>query len=82
MLRISARAHNQLKKLHPQVQERIRSKLLWVAEDPERRVERLLDGRLKVRVGDYRIIVLLEDSVLWADSVRHRKNAYDEKRHA
>lgn len=78
-------ASKQLKKLDPPVQERILRFLRErVAEDPRRYGKPLsgdLAGRLRYRVGDYRLICQLEDERLTVLvlTVGHRREVYSQR---
>jgi mRNA interferase RelE/StbE len=69
-----------LRKLDPSVRPRIEGALLLLCEDPRPPGARALQGRqgLRVRVGDYRIIYLVEDEVLVVIviTVGHRREVY------
>lgn len=70
-----------LRKLDPPVRDRIRGAIALLAEDPRPPSARALRGRpgLRVRVGDYRIIYVVEDDVLLIVVVNlgHRRDIYD-----
>jgi mRNA interferase RelE/StbE len=69
-----------LKKLDPPVARRIQGAIALLAEDPRPPASRLLRGRpgVRVRVGDYRIIYMVEDDVLLVVVVTlgHRRDVY------
>ncbi len=69
-----------LRKLEPDVQARLRGVFALLAEDPRPPGARKLQGRegLRVRVGDYRVIYVVEDNVLrvLVIAVRHRREIY------
>jgi mRNA interferase RelE/StbE len=70
-----------LRKLDPQVRERIRGAIALLAQHPRPPGARALQGRpgLRVRVGDYRILYTVQDDVLLVVVVRigHRSHVYD-----
>ena len=70
-----------LKKLDPPIARRIRGAIALLAEDPRPPASRPLRGRpgLRVRVGDYRIIYMVQDGVLLIVVVTlgHRRDVYD-----
>jgi len=75
-------AERQLRKLDPQVRRRIRDFLRdRVADDP-RRLGKALHGDLaglwRYRVGDYRIVVVIEDAIVTVvvTDVEHRSSIY------
>ncbi len=73
-------ALNQLKKIQEQIQKRIFKKLDEVAEEPFVYVERMVGQNLyKLRVGDYRVLMTLENSkmIVWIVEVGHRSKIYD-----
>jgi mRNA interferase RelE/StbE len=64
---ISKRASKQLKKLSPEVQERIQIKIDALALEPRPDGVKKLKGRengYRIRVGDYRILYDVYDDVL------------------
>lgn len=69
-----------LRTLDPGVQLRIRGAIALLAEDPRPPGARALRGRpgLRVRVGDYRIIYVVDDDVLLVVVVTlgHRREVY------
>ncbi|MGH3562755.1 MAG: type II toxin-antitoxin system RelE family toxin [Mycobacterium sp.] len=70
-----------LRKLDPQVWQRIQGAIALLARNPRPPGARALRGRpgLRVRVGDYRIIYTVQDEVLLVVVVRlgHRSDVYD-----
>ena len=70
-----------LRKLDPQVRLRVQGAIALLARDPRPPSARALRGRpgLRVRVGDYRIIYLVEDNVLLVVVVRlgNRRDVYE-----
>lgn len=70
-----------LHQLDPQARRRIQGAIALLAQDPRPPSARALQGRpgLRVRVGDYRIIYLVNDDVLLVIVVRlgHRRDIYD-----
>ncbi|MDQ1539098.1 MAG: mRNA interferase RelE/StbE, partial [Actinomycetota bacterium] len=74
-------AARELRKVHPQMQARIRGAVLTLAVEPRPPGARALKDRpgyLRVHVGDYRIIYTLQDDVLRVIVVRfgHRRDIY------
>ncbi|MGH3459162.1 type II toxin-antitoxin system RelE family toxin [Aeromicrobium sp.] len=71
-----------LRKLDPQVRNRIQGAIALLAQDPRPPGARALQGRpgLRVRVGDYRIIYTVDNDVLLVVVVRlgHRRDVYDQ----
>ena len=73
-------ALNQLKKIQDQIQKRIFKKLDEIVDDPFVYVERLVGQNLyKLRVGDYRVLMTLENNkmIVWVVEVGHRSKIYD-----
>ncbi len=70
-----------LRKLDPQVARRVHAAIALLAEDPRPPASRPLRGRpaWRVRVGDYRIIYMIEDDVLLIVVVAlgHRRDIYE-----
>jgi mRNA interferase RelE/StbE len=69
-----------LRKVDPQHRGRIQGAIALLAQDPRPPGARALQGRpgLRVRLGDYRIIYLVEDDVLLVVvvTVGHRREVY------
>jgi mRNA interferase RelE/StbE len=69
-----------LRKVEPAMQARLRGVIALLAEEPRPPGARRLQGRpgLRVRVGDYRIIYVVEDDVLrvLVLAVGHRRDVY------
>ncbi len=75
----SDRAFNQLKKMEKNVQERIIAVLERIRVRPETYVTKLVgDPGYKLRVGDYRIIMDIDNKILriLILKIGHRKNIY------
>jgi len=75
----SDKAYKQLKKFEKDVQERIISVLERVRIKPEHYLTKLIDDPgYKLRVGDYRIIVDIDNSKLTilVLKIGHRRNIY------
>jgi mRNA interferase RelE/StbE len=70
-----------LRRVDPQIRERIRGAIALLAADPRPPASRQLKGRpgRRVRVGDYRIIYAIQDEVLLivVVAVGHRREVYD-----
>lgn len=69
-----------LNKFEPQIKERIWNKLQLCKENPFRFLEHLEEiGGFKLRVGDYRAIVDIDNSTktIKVLKVGHRKSIYD-----
>lgn len=70
-----------LEKLDPPIRRRIQGAIALLAEDPRPPAARKLQGRdgLRVRVGDYRIVYIVQDDVLLVVVVTlgHRREVYD-----
>ena len=76
----SEKAKKQFLKLEKDIQNRIISVLERIRIRPESYVERLVGEQVyKLRVGDYRVIMDLENNrlIVLILKVGHRKNVYD-----
>ncbi len=76
----SDKALNQLKKMEKNAQERIIAVLERIRVRPEAYVTKLVgDPGYKLRVGDYRIIMDIDNKILriLILKVGHRRNIYD-----
>lgn len=68
-----------LKQIDHQHRDRIRGAIALLAEDPRPPGAKALHGRpgFRVRVGDYRIIYMIEDDVLFVVvALGHRREIY------
>jgi mRNA interferase RelE/StbE len=70
-----------LRKIDPQMRERIQGAIALLAGDPRPPASRHLKGRpgRRARVGDYRIVYTVQDDVLLivVVTVGHRREVYD-----
>jgi mRNA interferase RelE/StbE len=76
----SSKAAKQMANLDRSIAKRIYSKVGQLVEKPERYVERLVGSiYYKLRVGDYRIILDIDDETLRILILKmgHRSNVYD-----
>ncbi len=77
-----ASARRELSKLSPEIQRRILPRIEALASDPRPHGAQALQGgerkRLRIRVGDYRVIYRIEDDVLIVVVVKvgHRREIY------
>ena len=72
------RALGQLNKLEKQIKERIWNKLQNCKENPFRFFEKLNEiVGYKLRIGDYRVIVDIDNKTIIVLKVGHRKNIYN-----
>lgn len=72
-------AKKQLAKLGKQMAKRIAKKLREVSSDPFLYVSKLVSQDLyKLRVGDYRVLMTIQQDklIIIVVEVRHRRNAY------
>jgi mRNA interferase RelE/StbE len=82
-LTLSARARDELRRLDKPTAERIMRKALWLAEVAETIGHEMLTGEwqgyFRYRVGDYRILYLLdpEERLIDIALIGHRRNVYD-----
>lgn len=81
---IDKEAEKALKKLPRQEQKRIIAKIEGLAKNPRPSGVKALQGNLqsffRVRIGDYRIIYIVEDKILtvYVVKVGHRGHIYDD----
>ena len=70
-----------LRKIDPQMRDRIQGAIALLSADPLPPASRLLKGRpgRRVRVGDYRILYTIQDDVLLivVVTIGHRREVYD-----
>lgn len=72
-------ALGELEKLEPSITRRITSKIDKMSENPVSCDIKKLKGSdyYRLRVGDYRVIFIFEDSIIKIFKVGHRKHIYD-----
>jgi len=74
-------ARRSLRRIDSTYRRRIEGAILLLAEDPRPPASRRLRGRdgYRVRIGDYRILYLIEESVLVVVvvTVGHRRDVYE-----
>jgi mRNA interferase RelE/StbE len=73
------KAERDIKKLEPNIKERIDNALLRYSEQPLRFAEKLSDpilGEYRFRIGDYRVIFDIEGSEIVILRVGHRREIY------
>ena len=79
-IEFSNKAEKQLKKLSYEIQKRIALKIDQLAINPRPvGATKLYNGSYRIRVGDYRIIYLIEDEklIITIIKIAHRKDIYD-----
>jgi mRNA interferase RelE/StbE len=80
-VRLAARAQRSLRRLDPQVRQRIEQRLAEIGDDPFAGHSRPLtdaEGQWSSRVGDWRIIFFInhDDRVIEVRSIRSRGDVY------
>lgn len=80
-IRLTKSAVRSVRKLDFSVQQRIRKKLFWLAEqkDPCQFAETLTDGKIgqfRFRIGDYRVIFDVADDSIIVLLIGHRREIY------
>ena len=80
-IKISDNAMKFLGKLNVEIKNRIIKRIYSLADNPRSHgcIKLAGDEKYRVRVGDYRVIYIIEDKVLKVCVVKigHRKNVYD-----
>jgi mRNA interferase RelE/StbE len=75
----SQRAERDLKKLDPQVQNRIRDRLIEFSDNPLFYARKLANSKIgdyRFRVGDYRISFDFDGDDIYIVRIGHRKDIY------
>ena len=78
----TCRADKDIQRLDKLIKSRVGKALIRYKEDPFQYAERLTDstlGTYRFRVGDYRIIIDIEDTNIVILRVGHRKEIYKRK---
>jgi mRNA interferase RelE/StbE len=78
-LQISNHAEKQLKKLPETIAKKILSKLMQTMTEPRKANYKKLKGyenSWRVRVGDYRVILKIENETMIVTKIAHRKDIY------
>jgi len=73
------RAYKELKKLDRQIATRILKKINTLSESPFTKGEYLkgrFKNKLRMKIGDYRVIYWVEKDIVWIISVGHRRQIY------
>ena len=73
------RAERDIRKLEPNIKDRIGNALLRYSEEPLRFAEKLSDpilGEYRFRIGDYRVIFDIEGNEIIVLRVGHRREIY------
>lgn len=77
---VERRAQKQIARLETRIRNRVEAALVSLAEDPRPRGSRELQGRegRRVRVGDYRVVYVIDDAQKEVTVFRigHRKDIY------
>ena len=77
---LERRAQKQIARLAPVMQNRVESALRSLSEDPRPRGSRELQGRegRRLRVGDYRVVYIVDDerNEVTVLRIAHRKDVY------
>ncbi len=77
-LELSKNAEKELNLLQKEISIRILDKLLEIKENPYRHIKRLVGSELfSLRVGDYRILMIIKDNKIFVVRIGHRKKVYD-----
>lgn len=73
------KAHKELKKLDSSIQRRIIKSLEEFSQNPANKDIRKLKGidGFRLRIGDYRVIFLIDGDDILISKVGHRKHIYD-----
>ena len=80
----SKTAQQDLKKLDDETRKRIGKKLLYFLEQPDplvhaRQLIHSNIGQYRFRIGHYRLVFDMNDTVLEVTSIKHRKDVYKKK---
>lgn len=77
-IEIAARASKDLKKLDAKIADRILVKIGEMANEMAGDVKRLTDFEpgYRLRVGDYRVLFDVEESLIIVRRIKHRREAY------
>jgi mRNA interferase RelE/StbE len=76
---VSPKARRDLKRLPPEMKERIGQAVRGLEGKPRKNAEKLVgEDAYRIRVGDYRIVFLVDDTRLavLVDRVKHRREVY------
>lgn len=70
-----------MKKLEKSISKRILKKIDLISDNPYPFMDKIITLDLwKVRVGEYRVIVKVEEDVMYVVTIGHRKNIYKKVR--
>ena len=77
-VQFNPRAIKDFKKLSPEIQKRINSKITAMQDNLQGDIKKLTNytPEYRLRVGDYRVLFEIENNNLIIYRIKHRKNAY------
>jgi len=77
-LELSKNAEKELSSLPKDISIRILNKLLEVTKEPYRYIKRLTGSELfSLRVGDYRVLMIIDQNKIFIVRMGHRKKVYE-----
>ncbi|MGK7937323.1 MAG: type II toxin-antitoxin system RelE/ParE family toxin [Xenococcaceae cyanobacterium] len=77
-VQFNPKAIKDFKKLSPDIQKRINSKITAMQDDLKGDIKKLtgFESQYRLRVGDYRVLFEIADNILIIYRIKHRSNAY------
>lgn len=77
-IRLTRRFQKSFEKLDKRVGARVREAIGKLADDPflGKPLRGELAGEWSLRVGEHRVLYVVEEGVVWIETVRHRREAY------
>ncbi|MDJ0682740.1 MAG: type II toxin-antitoxin system RelE/ParE family toxin [Xenococcaceae cyanobacterium MO_167.B52] len=77
-VQFNPKAIKDFKKLSPDIQKRVSSKITTMQDDLQGDIKKLtnFEPEYRLRVGDYRVLFEIEDNNLIIYRIKHRRSAY------
>ena len=77
-LRLTRRFQRSFGKLDRTVRQRVQERAGELSDNPHlgKPLRGNLEGEWSLRVGEYRVLYTIEGSIVWVETVRHRRDAY------
>ena len=78
LVQFNPKAIKDFKKLSPDIQKRVSSKITTMQDDLQGDIKKLtnFEPEYRLRVGDYRVLFEIEDNNLIIYRIKHRRSAY------
>jgi len=77
-VRLTRRFQKSFERFDRKIQKRVKEAVGELRENPHKgkHLKGELAGEWSLRVGEYRILYIVEKDIVWVETVRHRKEVY------